>query len=122
MQNFLQFLLLKLTATISADFPSNCFPDFKHYKSLCLLHQQSICEVLDKVCVNLFVHPSVCVSIGNGPQTLYEIKKNNKGCLKKKRNLFDLEYLRDALIKSIVLLVCYSLLPYNSIKPNFSFL
>ena len=40
----------------------------------------------------------------------------------KKRSLFDLVYLRDALVKLIVLLVCYSLLPYNSIKPNFSFL
>ena len=40
----------------------------------------------------------------------------------KKRNTFDLEYLKDGLTKLIVLLVCYSVLPYNSIEPNFSFL
>ena len=43
------------------------------------------------------------------------------GCLKK-RNLFDLLYLKDCLIKSFVLLVCYSVLPYNSFEPNFGFL
>ena len=36
------------------------------------------------------------------------------GCLKKKRNTFALDYLKDGSIK-IVLLVCYSVLPYNSI-------
>ena len=40
----------------------------------------------------------------------------------KKRNTFDLKYLKDGSIKLIVLLVCYSVLPYNSIEPNFSFL
>ena len=40
----------------------------------------------------------------------------------KKRNLFDLEYLKNASVKLIVLLVCYLLLPYNSIKSNFSYL
>ena len=40
----------------------------------------------------------------------------------KKRNLFELEYLKDGFVKLIVLLVCYSALTYNSIKPNFSFL
>ena len=40
----------------------------------------------------------------------------------KKRKLFDFEYLKDAPVKLIVLLVRYLLLPYNSIKPNFSFL
>ena len=36
----------------------------------------------------------------------------------KKCNLFDLEYLKGSLVKLIDLLVCYSVLPYNSIKPN----
>ena len=40
----------------------------------------------------------------------------------KKRNLFYLEYLKNGLVKLIVLLVCYSLLPYNSIEPNFWFI
>ena len=40
----------------------------------------------------------------------------------KKRNLFDVEYLKDGLVKLIIVLVCYSVFPYNSIKPNFSFL
>ena len=40
----------------------------------------------------------------------------------KKQNTFDLEYLKAGSIKLIVLLVCYSILPYNSIEPNFSFL
>ena len=40
----------------------------------------------------------------------------------KKRNLFDLEYLKDGFVKLIVLLVCYTVLPYNSIEPNFGFL
>ena len=43
------------------------------------------------------------------------------GCLKKKRNTFALDYLKDGSIK-IVLLVCYSVLPYNSKESNFSFL
>ena len=43
------------------------------------------------------------------------------GCLKK-RNLFDLQYLKDGSVKSIVLLVCHSVLPYNSVKHNFGFL
>ena len=38
----------------------------------------------------------------------------------KKCNTFDLEYLKDGLIKSIVLLVYYKILSYNSMKPNFS--
>ena len=48
-------------------------------------------------------------------------KYNNTGCLKK-RNLLKLEYLKDASVKLIVLLVCYLPLPYKSIKLNFSFL
>ena len=40
----------------------------------------------------------------------------------KKRNTFDFEYLKDGSTLLIVLLVCYSVLLYNSIEPNFSFL
>ena len=40
----------------------------------------------------------------------------NTGCLKK-RNLFELEYLKYDSVKLIVLLGAYSVLPYNSIKP-----
>ena len=40
----------------------------------------------------------------------------------KKRNLFDLEYLKDGFVKLIFLLVSYTVLPYNSVKPNFRFL
>ena len=42
-------------------------------------------------------------------------------CLKK-GNYFDLEYPKDGLFNLIVLQVCYSVFPYNSIKPNFRFL
>ena len=40
----------------------------------------------------------------------------------KKRNTFDLKYLKDGSTYLIVLLVCYSVLPYNSFEPNFGFL
>ena len=40
----------------------------------------------------------------------------------KKRKTFDLKYLKDGSIRLIVLLVCYSVLPYNSLEHNFSFL
>ena len=40
----------------------------------------------------------------------------------KKRNLFGLEYLRDDFVKLVVLLVCYTVLPYNSLEHNFGFL
>ena len=40
----------------------------------------------------------------------------------KKRNLFGLEYLKDDFVKLIVLLVCYTVLSYNSVEPNFGFL
>ena len=40
----------------------------------------------------------------------------------KKRNTFDLKYLKGGSIKLIVLLVYYSVFPYNSIEFNFSFL
>ena len=40
----------------------------------------------------------------------------------KKRNTFDLKYLKDGSIKLIVLLVCYSVLPCNSIEPIYKFL
>ena len=36
----------------------------------------------------------------------------------KKRNLFELEYLKDGLIKLIVLLACYLILQYNSVNPG----
>ena len=49
------------------------------------------------------------------------IRLRSTGCLKK-RNTFDLKYLKDGSIKSIVLLVCYLVLAYNSIEPKFSFL
>ena len=39
----------------------------------------------------------------------------------KKLNLFDIEYLKDDKVKLIVLLGGYSVLPYNSIKPNLAF-
>ena len=39
------------------------------------------------------------------------------GCLKK-HNLFDLEYLRDALMKLIVLLVCHSLVLGTSFETS----
>ena len=42
--------------------------------------------------------------------------------ISKKRNLFDLIYLKDDLVKLIVLLGGYSVLLYNSIKPKFGFL
>ena len=42
--------------------------------------------------------------------------------VQKKRNTFDLEYLKDGSIKSVVLLVRYLVLPYNSIESNYSFL
>ena len=48
-------------------------------------------------------------------------KQCTQGVLKK-RNLFYLEYLQVDLFKLIVLLGGYSVLPYNSIKPNFGFL
>ena len=36
----------------------------------------------------------------------------------KKRNTFDLEYPKDGSTYLIVLLECYSVLPYSSIEPN----
>ena len=42
--------------------------------------------------------------------------------ISKKYNTFDHEYLKVCLTKLIVLLVCYLVLPYNSLEPNFSFL
>ena len=40
----------------------------------------------------------------------------------KKRNLFDLEYLKDGFVKLVVLLVFYTVLPYNFVEPDFEFL
>ena len=37
----------------------------------------------------------------------------------KKRNLFDLEYLEDSFVKLLVLLVCSTILPYNSVEISF---
>ena len=48
-------------------------------------------------------------------------RKTYTGCLKK-CNLFYLEYLKDGSVKLIVLLVCYLVLPYNSIEHNLIFL
>ena len=48
-------MLPPITAAIFTDFPSNCFPDFKHYKSFCLLQQQSICEFFDKASISLYI-------------------------------------------------------------------
>ena len=45
-----------------------------------------------------------------------------KGVTEKKQNNCEFEYLKDSLIKLIFLLACYSVLPYNSVKPNFAFL
>ena len=57
------------------------------------------------------------------PEGIYYMYiQGNTGSLKKNRNLFDLEYLKEDSIKLIVILICYSVLLYNSIKPNFRFL
>ena len=40
----------------------------------------------------------------------------SKQGVSKNRNTFDLEYLKDGSFKLIVLLVCFSVLPYNSIE------
>ena len=45
-----------------------------------------------------------------------------KYMVSQKSNLFDLEYLLDDFVKLIVLLVYYTVLPYNSVEPNFGFL
>ena len=55
------------------------------------------------------------------------LNKENKTCMYRVSQinttlLIYLEYLKDGSLKWIVLLVCYSVLPYNSIKANFSFL
>ena len=75
----------------------------------------------------VLVHPVDWLpKLKHQPNHLWSTSPGNQselhtGCLKK-RNTFDLEYLKDASIILIVLLVCYLLLPYNSKEPNFSFL
>ena len=53
--------------------------------------------------------------------TLLRIVRHLQG-ESKKRNLFELEYLKDGLLELNVLLLCFSVLPYNFIEPKLSFL
>ena len=71
-------------------------------------------ECFNNLHVTQFRSPCHCDFINIYSQSIQGVSK--------KRNLFDVEYLKDGSVKSIVLLVCSSLLQYNSIEPNFSFL
>ena len=50
-----------------------------------------------------------------------EAKNNLIYRVSKNTHLIDLKYLKDGSIKLFVLLQHYSVLPYNSLEPNFSF-
>ena len=71
-------------------------------------------------CYNVKFWPTFIRKLENLDPTL--CARNIYRVSQKKRNTFDLEYLKDTLVRLIILLVCYLLLQCNSIKPNFSFL
>ena len=62
----------------------------------------------------------LCGTVCTGQSTIWHYEVSTG--VSKKCNTFDLEYLKDGSTKLIVLLVCYLVLPYNSIDSHFSFL